>query len=289
MKTAICAQIKDEERYLKEWLDYHLKLGIDHIYLYEDYGSRSHASLIEGYDTVSLMTVQEFDVTNLRCPKTQYHTYCKFLNDYRNEYDWILFIDVDEFVTFARGYNLERIEREYADYPAILLSWKNYGASGHIKRPEGGVRENYTQEGVVVEMHKDLQWAKKSLVNTKLCEGLLNVHIAIGAKDVTGNEDVHAPLVYKKVWISHYFTKSWEDWCERIFERGNMSNNYRTLDNFFECNPDMAHMEKELIESVRNRHCKSTQWLSRKYKLISGGNLEALKALLFRRNKDKKL
>lgn len=273
MNTAICAQIKNEERYLNEWLDYHLKLGIDHIYLFEDYGSRSHASLVEGYDSVTLSTVKEFGVKNQYSPRTQYYTYCKFLNDYRDEYDWIFFIDVDEFVTFARGYNLERIQKDYKDFPALLLSWKNYGASGHINRPEGGVRENYTKEGIVVERAGDLQWAKKSMVNTKLCNNLLNVHIAEGAKDVNGDANVHAPLLYKKVWISHYFTKSWEDFCDRMFERGNMTNNYRTLDSFFQCNPDMEYMDKELIESVRHRHCVSTMWLSRKYKLISGGKV----------------
>jgi hypothetical protein len=43
MKTAIFVIIKDEQNYLDEWLDYHLNLGIDEIFLYEDYGSLSHS------------------------------------------------------------------------------------------------------------------------------------------------------------------------------------------------------------------------------------------------------
>jgi len=151
------------------------------------------------------------------------------------------------------------------------MSWMNYGANGHIKRPKGGILENYTKPGVVSE--SDNQWAKKSLVNVSKCTGIKNIHIAEGAIDVNGNTDEHAPLVYKRIWIRHYFTKSWEDFCERIFERGNMSNNYRTLDSFFKCNPDMEYMDRELINSVRFKKCKNTMWLSRKYKLISGGNI----------------
>ena len=45
MKTAICVIIKDEQEYLDEWISHHLKLGIDEIFLYEDYGSMSHSPI----------------------------------------------------------------------------------------------------------------------------------------------------------------------------------------------------------------------------------------------------
>ena len=33
---AICAIVKDENDYLPEWLDYHFRLGVEKIYLYDD-------------------------------------------------------------------------------------------------------------------------------------------------------------------------------------------------------------------------------------------------------------
>lgn len=54
MKTAICAIIKDEHLYLKEWIDYHLSIGFDSIYLFEDKDSKSHEDIVEGYCNVSL-------------------------------------------------------------------------------------------------------------------------------------------------------------------------------------------------------------------------------------------
>ena len=50
MKTAIFVIIKDEVEYLDEWLSHHLELGIDEIFLYEDYGSKSHAAITEKYN-----------------------------------------------------------------------------------------------------------------------------------------------------------------------------------------------------------------------------------------------
>jgi len=43
MRTAIVAIVKNEHRFIKEWVDYHLALGFDDIYIYEDYRSDSHA------------------------------------------------------------------------------------------------------------------------------------------------------------------------------------------------------------------------------------------------------
>ena len=276
MRTVICAIIKNEERYVREWAEYHLGIGVSRIFLFEDYGSRSHVGLFEDEPRVTVSTLEAFGIKDHHNTRNQFTLYNKFLQKCKKdgEYDWVAFIDADEFVTFGDGdgYDLAGIEEEYKDIPALLMSWKNYGANGHIKRPDGGVLENYTKPSRVVE--SDMQWCKKSLVNIKMCNCMKNIHIAEGAIDVNGNHNEHSCLVYKKIWIRHFFTKSWEDFCERIFERGNMSNNFRTLDNFFKCNPDMAHMDEELIYSVRHRHCKNTMWLSKKYKLISGGNIK---------------
>ena len=55
MKCAICAIIKDEQKFLKEFIDYHLSLGFDDIYLYEDSGSVSHDSITNKYNKVHLL------------------------------------------------------------------------------------------------------------------------------------------------------------------------------------------------------------------------------------------
>ena len=39
MKTAICAIAKHENVYINDWVNYHLNLGFDHIYIYDDNSS----------------------------------------------------------------------------------------------------------------------------------------------------------------------------------------------------------------------------------------------------------
>ena len=46
MRKTVLAMIKDAQRYLKEWLDYHFALGFDHIYLIEDFTSSDHTEFL---------------------------------------------------------------------------------------------------------------------------------------------------------------------------------------------------------------------------------------------------
>ena len=57
MKTCVITIIKDEQLYLDEWIAYHLKLGIDKIFIYEDINSSSHSSITSKYKNVELRHV----------------------------------------------------------------------------------------------------------------------------------------------------------------------------------------------------------------------------------------
>jgi len=52
------------------------------------------------------------------------------------------------------------------------------------------------------------------------------------------NQDFNAPKIYEKAWINHYFSKSWEEYVTRM-KRGNLGNNTRNFDVFFQVNPDL--------------------------------------------------
>ena len=34
--TSICLIIKDENEYINEWLDWHIKIGFEHFYIYDN-------------------------------------------------------------------------------------------------------------------------------------------------------------------------------------------------------------------------------------------------------------
>ena len=90
MKTCICAIIKDEQDYIEEWLDYHLGLGFNHIYLYEDYYSTSHKNIVDRYDNVSLSNLKDFGIAYTNSAKKQRHLYIKFAKEHKEAGDYLL-------------------------------------------------------------------------------------------------------------------------------------------------------------------------------------------------------
>lgn len=277
----ICAIIKDEQEYLKEWLDYHFSLGFDKIYLYQDYGSKSHSSITDQYNNVILTEVQDLGIQNYGTSMTQYEVYNYHLQN--TKADWLLLIDIDEFLMFDKGYDLDKLTQEFKDYNGIWLSWLLYSANGHINKPLGKVMDNYTKpvdNGCYCD--KNPQWNFKSFVNVNKTRNLLTIHAVEGGVHTDFNDDILGNQCYSKAWINHYFCKSWEDYCNRMLKRGNMSNDYRTFDTFFLCNPDMVSIKEQLIDSIRNKHTVSTFWISKDLGIISGGNLDLIKNIKIR-------
>ena len=249
MKTAICVIIKDENDYLDEWLDYHLNLGIDEIFLYEDYGSKSHTDIVKPYgDRVHLNSIDvifhtgNFNFTDdyKNGSLIQVKLFNWFPEVYRDKFDWVLFNDIDEFLIIKQP--LHDLLKEYEDKPGILLHWRWYGASGHIKKPEGKVMDNYKK---YVTSPFDYRWSHKSFVNLKKYIKWDNqIHKVDGGVYSLNKFGVH------KAWINHYFTKSWEEWKTKILERGDVTPGNRNITHFFNLNVDMNSIKNELLLDV---------------------------------------
>jgi FkbM family methyltransferase len=105
-----------------------------------------------------------------------------------------------------------------------------------------------------------------------------HLHLACGAVNTNHNYDT-CEIVWDKVSLDHYFSKSWEDWCDRIFNRGGTLNGHRTLDLFFDINKSMQHLKKDLMNSVSDRIPVGTYWLDKNRTLIAGGNVKKIMQL----------
>lgn len=119
MKTAICVLAKDEDQYIEEWLEYHFKLGIDDIFVIQHdnwhYAGRHFSGL--HLSSVCHNTRQEEALNE-----------CLFR--IKDDFDWILFIDVDEFIVLKNGDNdIKTFLSRYDDYSGVCFNWRLYGDS----------------------------------------------------------------------------------------------------------------------------------------------------------------
>ena len=156
--SCIFTVIKNEQEYLDEWIKYHLDLGINHVFIFEDIGSESHREIVDKYgDKVSLNTIGIFqfdeykkhnnwDDSRQRAYNQEGLWWIK--NNYN--YDWCFAIDCDEYITLSNNEDtIQSVLSLYSDYDAVILQWQNYNANGHVYKPnyeEKGIIDTYTQK-----------------------------------------------------------------------------------------------------------------------------------------------
>lgn len=161
MKNCILTVIKNEHEYLNEWIQYHLNLGIDYIFIFEDIDSDSHKEITDKYDKVFLKNItflfNEKEIKKIKESKTSkiqgniQHMYYKTGISYikkQYNFDWCFVIDNDEFITLEKGKNLTNVLSLYNNYNAVILQWKCYGANGYVNKPDysKGTIETFTKE-----------------------------------------------------------------------------------------------------------------------------------------------
>ena len=248
-KTAICAILKNEHQYLDEWIRHHLDVGFDEIYLYEDFGSKSHSIITDNYSNVHLMQLSEiFDKIKHLHGDKQNALYIYFYQNYKNVFDYTAFIDIDEFIMFEDGYDLQTLLNEYQEYNGIFLFWKMYNANGIIDNPKSDVVTTYTT--ISVDDWHDNGWKYKSIVKMNSDSYFISCHEIAGGI-TTDHSSSKYDTTYSKAWINHYFTKSWEEWCYRFIGKENTGLNRRNLEEFFAYNKDMLSIKTELYDKYK--------------------------------------
>lgn len=134
-ETAICALAKNEELYLKEWLDHHYALGFDHVYLIDNNDKPGLKSFLASYLDKALLTIIDFHGIK---PSNQSAAYEYCLANYAKETRWMAFIDIDEFIVLNKDTSIRTFLERYVSFPSVLMNWIMYGSNNQVYYKSGG-------------------------------------------------------------------------------------------------------------------------------------------------------
>lgn len=261
--------IKDEQEYLEEFIDYHIKMGIDHIFVFEDLNSKSHKGISDKYPNVTLMSVLDVynedrkkDIVIMRNStiwvlQKKYIVQCLTYIKDNYDYDWCFVLDCDEYITLEdKGQTIVNIFEQFKDYEAVVIQWENYGANNIIFKPDykdKGIVDTYTKVGGFQENDRPISLTKCAY-NMHLYNYERHKNLHIDDLNIKWcKPDFSTDLerkVYNKIYLRHYITKSWEEYVWKLYVRGMFYVNHRKYDHFFEINKDMEPRKDELMGYV---------------------------------------
>jgi hypothetical protein len=142
--AALCCIAKDEDIFLKEWLAYHSLIGFEHFVIYDNNSRLPIRTLLQGFAGPDRLTVERSDTE-----RTQRVAYAHCLETFGRRFKWIAFLDLDEFIRISPGRcgsgDMRELLAAYEPYAALGLNWRFFSSSGHERRPDGPVIENYTR------------------------------------------------------------------------------------------------------------------------------------------------
>lgn len=249
--SCIFVVIKDEQQYLDDFIKYHLNLGINHIFIFEDKNSASHKEITDNYKSVTLNSVDILQPT-VYSQREYIKKGLIWIKD-NFDYDWCFSIDCDEFITVTEP--LEQVLENYTKHDALMLHWKNYGCSGHITKPiyNKPIWEIYVEECGYSRTDK------KYCNCTKMCFNMHNLQ----ERFIYGNHTAlcnyvkpdftwdRTKTVFGKIYIRHYITKSFEEYVWKLTKRGMMCPQHRKIDDFFEMHPHLLKDKDKMLEEIK--------------------------------------
>lgn len=129
-ELGIVTMFRNEANYLKEWIEYHHMLGVDHFLLYNDRSTDNWEEVLEPYVSAHLVEVIDWPHTSMGSPFPcwQVAAYKDGLRRSRGNTNWIAFIDVDEFILPKHNATIpECLDQFFPSADGVYICWRNFG------------------------------------------------------------------------------------------------------------------------------------------------------------------
>jgi hypothetical protein len=222
---AACMIYKNEAPYLAEWIEFHLQVGVERFFLYDNLSEDDHREVLAPYVEDGIAVVREWAGIGPTPPELnaiQVAAYEHCLRTHGAEARWITIFDVDEFLFSPTGRPVSEMLTKYEQYPGVAVNTPRFGTSGHVTRPEGLVLENYT-----TRLENDAARFVKSIVDPVAVRACAQSHFchyewgsAVDENGFPVLEMMTKSASFELLRMNHYFVRSEEDALTKLGRRG---------------------------------------------------------------------
>ncbi|OIM20752.1 hypothetical protein ATX59_07495 [Oenococcus oeni] len=247
--------VKNEGFYIKEWIDFHLLIGVDKFIIYDNGSTDDTKTILQPYIDSKIVRYIYLPGESQQVP-----AYRDAIKNQLKVSAWVITIDVDEFLVPVSQVTLKDFLKTVPNSVSqIMIGWMVYGSNNLICRPKGLVIENFSRHA-----KNDYIADYKSIIKSERFIDVLNAHMYLVAGK-TVDENMHRIWSYpysemigsrpasKRIFrINHYYTKSLEEYELKI-KRGDAYNSKINLKSMAE-----FHMQdkNELTDNLMRPYIK---------------------------------
>lgn len=302
LKVALCAIAKNENLYIREWVEWYKNLGISKIFLYDNNeldGERFEEVINDYIENGFVEVINRRGITKTVTSDKDGQTlqglcYGNCYYGHYSEYNWMCFFDIDEFLEIYDKYDgLFDFLFDFSEFDGIRVQWKMFGDNNQLYYENKPVMKRFKKESnssydrhvkQIINCHKEFDEEllfcahgvlnkKYNFVNLKK-EKLKNVYM-----DIIYHDDL-------PVYLNHFYCKSTEEFFKRKYNKTSAVTGINTNRNFnidFLKNQYFEHNERteekeRFIDIFINSNNSVNVYMASLYK--DGHVIESIKSIL---------
>lgn len=218
-----CCIFKDELKYLKEWIEYHLIIGVDHFYMISNDDNPNQAKqILKPY--IDKGVVDFLHRSGGPFITFQTDIYLEIIPLSRNKTRWLAFLDMDEFLLPVECSTAPDVLKDYESFAGVAINWACFGSAGLISAPL------LQTESFIMRLpnHHDENRIYKSIINPNHVIGVNGPHRFIFEQPYFPVDEYKNPVIEhewintnnpffgEKLRINHYRIRSRSEFDEKL-------------------------------------------------------------------------
>lgn len=214
---AICTVFQNEARFLKEWIEFYLIQGVEHFYLFNHNSKDDFQTVLQPYIDKGIVTLETITTEIVTMADFEKLVHCKTFmevcNNVKDDVEWLMLIDSDEFIFPYKGKSLAHALQDYDTEACLRLPWVLFGTSNVEKIPDDELMIAHLTKSMHIT---DTPMVPKVIIKPRYLKFLPNPHYPImkmGYYDVDenkvpceGRSDLNSSVT-KKFRLNHYWSK----------------------------------------------------------------------------------
>ena len=273
MKTLVCCIGRYENKYIRDFVEHYKKIGFTNICLCDNNydGEENFRDVISDYIDDGFVFLKDYR-NEISC---QLRAYTECYIEYESKYDWIAYVDIDEYITLVREETIEAYlsQDKFNEFNIIKLNWLIYGDNDNVRYENKPVIERFTTPCDLDLAHYydfPQNYHIKSIVRGGL--GVIrwgtphNPDVYGCSCNGVGERVDDGPfsvMNYEEAYIKHFATKTAEEYLQKIIIG----------------TPDRVHSLSYKLQ-LKKIFFKYNKWTEEKEKILNMGIKEELKTLV---------
>lgn len=269
MKVAVCCIGRRENRYINEFVNHYLSIGVDKIFIYDNnYDGEEYFEDVLN-ENIRNNEVEIIDYRNQQYCQLKAYQDC--YDKHNQEYDWILFIDCDEYLHMEGVDNIKDFlkQEKFNSFDMIHVNWMVYGDNNLVRYEDKPLKERFTEPVLPLDWirNENVKVSENTLIKSIIRGGLNGINWSLtshtpnslikccspsGVKIIPNSH--YSSIDFKYAYLKHYNTKTIEEWLDIKTQRGFPDGNkdyfkkINVVKDFFKVNK----ITEEKIEYLKN-------------------------------------